>query len=62
MAALPAGLRHRLEPEDEYPHDPGEAENYNESMYLNAFDPRTRLGAWFRLGNRPNQGLSLIHI
>ena len=27
-----------LEPEDEYPHEPEAAENYNESMYLNAFD------------------------
>ena len=27
-----------LEPEDEYTHEPDEAENYNESMYLNAFD------------------------
>ncbi|MBZ6379827.1 hypothetical protein B5C34_13440 [Pacificimonas flava] len=56
MAALPVGLTYKLAPEDEYPHDPGAAENYNESMYLNAFDPETRLGAWFRIGNRPNQG------
>ena len=27
-----------LEPEDEYPHEPDAASNYNESMYLNAFD------------------------
>ena len=27
-----------LEREDEYPHEPDDAVNYNESMYLNAFD------------------------
>ena len=27
-----------LEPEDEYPHPPDDAPNYNESMYLNGFD------------------------
>ncbi|MEE4348878.1 MAG: hypothetical protein V2J26_01485 [Pacificimonas sp.] len=56
MAALPDGMEYRLLPEDEFPHDPGDAENYNESMYLNGFDPQSKLGAWFRIGNRPNQG------
>ena len=45
-----------LEPVDEYPHEPDAAENYNESMYLNAFDLEREVGAWFRLGNRVNQG------
>jgi hypothetical protein len=45
-----------LEPEDEYPHEPDAAENYNESMYLNAFDARREVGGWFRLGNRVNEG------
>jgi hypothetical protein len=45
-----------LEPEDEYPHQPDEAENYNESMYLNAFDAERETGGWFRLGNRVNEG------
>jgi hypothetical protein len=27
-----------------------------ESMYFNAFDTATGIGAWMRLGNRPNQG------
>ena len=45
-----------LEPEDEYPHEPDEASNYNESMYLNAFDPRQGAGGWFRIGNRVNEG------
>ncbi|MEE9414756.1 MAG: hypothetical protein V3V01_05680 [Acidimicrobiales bacterium] len=45
-----------LLPEDEYPHEPDEAENYNESMYLNGFDAERRVGGWFRLGNRVNEG------
>lgn len=45
-----------LEPEDEYPHEPDDAVNYNESMYLNAFDPKQELGGWFRIGNRVNEG------
>jgi hypothetical protein len=45
-----------LEPEDEYPHEPDDAPNYNESMYLNAFDLGREVGGWFRLGNRVNEG------
>lgn len=45
-----------LEPEDEYPHEPDAAQNYNESMYLNAFDLAQEVGGWFRLGNRVNEG------
>lgn len=45
-----------LEPHDEYPHEPDAAANYNESMYLNAFDVAQEVGGWFRLGNRPNEG------
>ena len=45
-----------LEPDDEYTHVPDEAENYNESMYLNAFDLGLQAGGWFRLGNRVNEG------
>ena len=49
-------VRFRLAPEDEYTH-PIEAEkNFNESMYINIFDPSSRLGGWFRVGNRPNEG------
>ena len=28
----------KLEPQDEYNHEPDEASNYNESMYFNVFD------------------------
>jgi hypothetical protein len=45
-----------LLPEDEYTHEPDEAGNYNESMYLNAFDAEREVGGWFRLGNRVNEG------
>ena len=46
----------RLEPQDEYMHDPGDEALFNESMYFNCYDPATRLGAFFRIGNRPNEG------
>jgi hypothetical protein len=46
----------RLEPVDEYMHELGPEPNFNESMYFNAYDPTTRLGGFFRLGNRANEG------
>ncbi len=46
----------RLEPHDEYTHPVEEAENFNESMYFNVYDPARRVGGFFRLGNRPNEG------
>ena len=45
-----------LDPSDEYPHEPDEAKNYNESMYFNTFDLSEEVGGWFRLGNRVNEG------
>lgn len=45
-----------LRPEDEYPHEPDPVPNYNESMYLNGFDLEREVGAWFRIGNRVNEG------
>lgn len=56
MAEAPAGYKTRLEPQDEFPHDPGTFKNYNESMYFNVFDPKAKTGGWFRIGNRPNEG------
>jgi hypothetical protein len=44
MAKTAEGFKTRLEPQDEYPHDPGEAKNYNESMYFNVFDPAKKTG------------------
>jgi hypothetical protein len=46
----------RLQPEDEFPHPPDDVVNFNESVYMNAFDPRSRVGGWMRLGNRVNEG------
>ena len=46
----------RLDPEDEYMHELGPEPNFNESMYFNAYAPDARLGAFFRLGNRANEG------
>jgi hypothetical protein len=55
-------LKTRLSPEDEYTHVPDKAQNYNESMYLNVFDPVTKIGGWFRLGNRPNEGYAEMSV
>lgn len=41
---------------DEYTHPVGPASNWNESRYVDFFDPDARVGGWFRLGNRPNEG------
>jgi hypothetical protein len=46
----------RLEPQDEYMHELGEEANFNESMYFNVYDPAQRVGGFFRLGNRANEG------
>src|SRR4051812_41189716 len=43
---------------DEGMHPVGEAKNWNESTYVDLFDPTQRVGAWFRLGNRPNERYS----
>ena len=53
---MPPGTTLRLDPRDEYTHPPEPAGNYNESMYFNAFDSARRIGAWVRIGNRPNEG------
>ena len=62
MAAASAEFTTRLEPADEYPHDPGEAGNYNESMYFNVIDPQRRIGGWFRIGNRPNENYAEVSV
>ncbi len=46
----------RLEPVDEYMHEVGPEPNFQESMYFNVFDAADRVGGFFRLGNRPNEG------
>jgi hypothetical protein len=57
-----AKLKTRLAPEDEYTHTPDAASNYNESMYFNVFDPAKKIGGWFRLGNRPNEGYAEMSV
>lgn len=54
--------RTRLDPIDEYPHPPGAASNYNESMYFNLFDHNQKSGGWFRIGNRPNEHYAEISV
>ena len=46
----------RLEPADEYMHELGPEPTFNESMYFNLYDPAARVGCWFRIGNRANEG------
>ncbi len=62
MSKAPAGFKIRLAPEDEYTHTPDAASNYNESMYFNMFDPATKIGGWFRVGNRPNEGYAEMSV
>jgi hypothetical protein len=62
MARTPSGTKVRLEPQDEFPHVPDAAANYNESMYFNMFDPAKKVGGWFRIGNRPNEGYAEITV
>jgi hypothetical protein len=62
MAQVAQGLTVRLAPSDEFPHAPGAEKNYNESMYFNVIDPRTQVGGWFRIGNRPNEGYAEVSI
>lgn len=47
----------RLEARDEYLHDLGPEQTFNESMYCNIYDPAVKVGGFFRLGNRPNEGV-----
>ncbi len=42
--------------EDDYTHELGPEENFNESVYFNFFDPRERRGGFVRIGNRANEG------
>lgn len=44
----------KLTDADEGLHTPGSQENWNESRYIDFWDPVTRVGGWFRMGQRPN--------
>ena len=42
--------------DDEGLHPTGPAGNWNESRYVDFWDAAQRVGGWFRIGNRPNEG------
>ncbi len=52
----------RLDERDEYPHTPDASPNFNESVYINAFDNHHSVGGWLRLGNRPNEGYAELSV
>jgi len=52
----------RLEPIDEYTHQPSADATFNESMYFNVFDPTAGLGGFFRIGNRVNEAMAEMTI
>jgi hypothetical protein len=51
-----------LSPRDEFPHRPDESPNFNESVYVNAFDSSGRVGGWMRIGNRVNEGYAELSV
>ena len=51
-----------LEERDEWSHVPDDKVNFNESVYVNAFDATLRAGAWMRLGNRVNEGYAELSV
>lgn len=46
----------KLNDADEALHEVGPAGNWNESRYVDFWDRDQRIGGWFRIGNRPNEG------
>ncbi len=51
-----------LEPQDESPHTPDQSEIFNESVYVNGFDLKQKLGGWMRIGNRVNEGYAELSV
>ncbi len=47
---------YRMSADDEFNHRSSGESNFNESVYVNAFDLERRCGGWMRIGNRPNEG------
>lgn len=54
--------RYALVAADEFPHPPTAETNFNESVYMNAFDHGRRMGGWMRLGNRVNEGYAELSV
>lgn len=52
----------RLEPRDEYPHQPDDLVNFNESVYASGWDASAKMGGWMRLGNRVNEGYAELSV
>ena len=48
--------------EDEFTHQPDPVPHFNESVYTNGFDFKTRVGGWMRLGNRVNEGRAELSV
>ena len=46
----------RLSEADDYVHPVGTEGTWNESRYIDFYDPRSGAGGWFRIGMRPNEG------
>ena len=44
----------KLQDVDEGLHSPEAAENWNESRYIDFWDPAQKIGGWFRMGQRRN--------
>ncbi len=45
-----------IQAKDDYTHELGPEENFNESMYFNFFDHEAGRGGFLRIGNRANEG------
>ncbi len=58
MQTTPGGIKiyGNLKPEDDYTHELGPEENFNESVYFNFFDREQNRGGFVRIGNRANEG------
>jgi hypothetical protein len=52
----------RFAAEDEFSHVPTKDSNFNESVYVNAFDRGGKFGGWMRLGNRVNEGYAELSV
>lgn len=53
---------YRLDTADEYSHTPGPESNFNESVYVNGWDMRQKVGLWSRVGNRINEGHAEVSV
>ena len=49
-------MGYKLVDMDEHAHPIGAQINWNESRYVDFWDPQGRIGGWLRTGNRPNAG------